>query len=121
VPSILSLVDLKLRCRLGVPDAERRNPQKVLCTAVFPVPSLAKAAHGDDLRQTVDYHALSRVLEAEARRTPRRLLERLAIDLARSACRTFRLPWIELELKKFILPNTRCVSLRVRVAAKDLR
>jgi FolB domain-containing protein len=121
VPSILSLVDLKLRCHLGVPDAERRKPQKILCTAVFPVPSLSRAAAGDDLGSTVDYHALSRVLEKEARRTPRKLLERLAIDLARAACRTFRLPWIELELKKFILPNTRCVSLRGRFAAKDLR
>ena len=117
----LSLVDLKLSCRLGVPDAERRKPQQILCTAVFPVPSLAKAAQRDDLRQTVDYHALSQVLTSEARRMPRKLLERLARDLARAACQTFRLPWIELELKKFILPNTRWVSLRVRFASKKLR
>jgi len=121
VPPTLSLVDLKLRCHLGVPAAERRKAQKVLCTAVFPVPSLFRAAARDDLGKTVDYHALSRVLEKEARRTPRKLLERLAIDLGRAACRTFRLPWIELELKKFILPNTRYVSLRLRLAAKDLR
>lgn len=119
--STLSLVDLKLRCHLGVPDAERRKPQTVLCTAVFPVPSLSQAAHRDDLRKTVDYHALSRILESEARRTPRKLLERLAHDLARAACQAFRLPWIDLELKKFILPNTRWVSLRARFGAKELR
>ncbi|NBS54255.1 dihydroneopterin aldolase [bacterium] len=117
----LSLVDLKLRCHLGVPDAERRKPQKILCTAVFPAPSLAKASAGDDLGKTVDYHALSRVLEKEARRTPRKLIERLARDLARATCQAFRLPWIELELKKFILPNTRWVSLRARFTAKELR
>lgn len=121
VPATLSLVDLKLPCRLGVPDSERRKPQTVLCTAVFPVPSLSSAAKRDDLRQTVDYHALSKVLQAEARRIPRKLLERLATDLARTACLRFRLPWIELELKKFILPETRHVSLHARFSKKDLR
>ena len=117
----LSLVDLKLPCHIGVPDAERRKRQTILCTAVFPVPSLTQAASGDDLDKTVDYHALSQVLQAEARRLPRKLLERLAVDLARAACRRFRLPWIELELKKFILPETRHVSLRARFLKKDLR
>ena len=121
MPATLSLVDLKLPCHLGVPDSERRKPQTVLCTAVFPVPSLSRAAAGDDLRKTVDYHALANLLRTEARRTPRKLLERLATDLARAACRRFRLAWIELELKKFILPETRHVSLRARFAKKDLR
>ena len=121
MPATLSLVDLKLSCHLGVPDAERRKTQTVLCTAVFPVPSLSRAAAGDDLRKTVDYHALSKILQAEARRIPRKLLERLATDLARAACRRFRLPWIEIELKKFILPETRHVSLRARFTKVDLR
>ena len=121
MPATLSIVDLKLFCHLGVPDTERRKVQTVLCTAVFPVPSLARAAAGDDLRKTVDYHALSKILQAEARRTPRKLLERLATDLARAACRDFRLPWIELKLKKFILPQTRHISLRARFRKKELR
>lgn len=121
MPATLSLVDLKLSCRLGVPDAERRRPQQVLCTAVFPVPSMAQAAQLDDLRKTVNYHVLSKVLQVEARRIPRKLLERLATDLARAACRHLRLAWIELELKKYILPETRHVSLHARFSKKDLR
>ena len=121
MPATLSLVDLKLSCHLGVPDAERRKPQTILCTAVFPVPSLSRAAAGDDLKKTVDYHALSKLLRSEARRLPRKLLERLAVDLARVACRRFALPWIEIELKKFILPETRHISLRARFSKKDLR
>lgn len=117
----LSIVDLKLSCHLGVPDAERRKPQTVLCSAWFPVPHMASAARADDLRKTVDYHSLSKVLQAEARRTPRKLLERLATDLARVACHRFPLAWIEIELKKFILPQTRHVSLRARFSKKELR
>ncbi len=81
---------------------------------------MASAARSDDLRKTVDYHALSKVLRAEARRVPRKLLERLATDLARAACQGFYLPWIEIELKKFILPQTRHVALRVRFRGKEL-
>ena len=117
----LSIVDLKLACHLGVPAAERRQPQTVLCSAWFPVTQMASAARSDDLRKTVDYDSLSQALQAEARRTPRKLLERLATDLARVALRHFRIPWIELELKKFILPQTRHVSLRVRFTRTNLR
>jgi dihydroneopterin aldolase len=108
VPATLSIVDLKLSCHLGVPDAERRKAQTVLCSAWFPVPHMASAARADDLRKTVDY------------RTPRKLLERLATDLARVACHRFSLPWVEIELKKFILPQTRHVSLRARFSKKEL-
>ncbi|NBQ65774.1 MAG: dihydroneopterin aldolase [Verrucomicrobia bacterium] len=107
MPATLSLVDLKLRCHLGVPVAERKRPQTVLCTAVFPA-------------KTVDYHALGMLLQSEARRIPRKLLERLAVDLGRVACHRFRIPWIELELKKFVLPETRHVSLQARLSRKDL-
>ena len=121
MPATLSVVDLKLSCHLGVPAAERRKPQTVLCSAWFPVSHMAAAARSDDLQNTVDYHSLSNVLQAEARRVPRKLLERLATDLARVAVRRFRLPWIEIELKKFILPETRHVSLRARFQKKELR
>ena len=82
---------------------------------------MPSAAREDDLRKTVDYHALGKLLQAEARCVPRKLLERLATDLARVSCRRFRLPWIEIELKKFILPQARHVSLRARFSKKELR
>jgi len=114
MPSTLSLVDLKLLCRVGVPDRERAKPQKLLCTVVFPVPDLKKAATTDRLSHTLDYHALSTLLQSTARQGERKLVEKLAAELAQAAFRRFRLPWIEIELKKFILPETRHISLRAR-------
>jgi dihydroneopterin aldolase len=110
----LSLVDLKLLCRVGVPEQERAKPQKLLCTVVFPVPNLKKAATTDHLSNTIDYHALSQLLQSTALRGQRKLIEKLASELAQAAFRRFRLPWIEIELKKFILPETRHISLRAR-------
>ena len=114
MPATLSLVDLKLSCRVGVPDRERAKPQKLLCTVVFPVPNLKKAATTDHLSNPIDYHALSQLLQSTARRGERKLIEKLASELAQTALRKFRLPWIEIELKKFILPETRHISIHAR-------
>jgi len=114
MPSTLSLVDLKLSGRIGVPDRERAKPQKLLCTVVFPVPNLKKVGRSDQISHTIDYHSLSRLLQATARQGQRKLMEKLATELAQAAFRRFPLPWIEIELKKFILPDTRHISLHAR-------
>ena len=110
----LSIVDLELLCHLGVPAEERAQPQKLLCTAVFPVPNLKKAAQTDDLAHTVNYYDLSQLLRKIARRKERKLIETLAADLAQSTFAAFPIPWVDLELKKFILPETRHISFQAR-------
>ena len=110
----LSLVDLKLLCRVGVPDQERAKPQKLLCTAVFPVPNFKKAAQNDSLEHTVNYYDLSQLLQETAQAKERKLIETLAADLAQSTFAAFPILWIDLELKKFILPETRHISFQAR-------
>jgi len=111
---VLSLVDLELTCHLGVPAEERAQPQTILCTAVFPVPNLKKAAQTDDLDHTVNYYDLSQLLQKTARQKERKLIETLATDLAQASFAAFPLPWMDLELKKFILPETRHISFQAR-------
>ena len=111
---VLSLVDLELTCHLGVPAEERAQAQKILCTAVFPVPNLIKAAETDNLEHTVNYYDLSQLLKKTAKQKERKLIETLATDLSQAALAAFPLPWIDLELKKFILPDTRHISFQAR-------
>ena len=110
----LSIVDLELLCQIGVPDEERAQPQKILCTAVFPVPDFKKAAQNDSLEHTVNYYDLCQLLQKTAKQKERKLIETLAADLAYSAFVVFPIPWIDLELKKFILPETRHISFQAR-------
>jgi dihydroneopterin aldolase len=110
----LSIVDLELLCHLGVPAEERAHPQKILCTAVFPVPNLKKAAQTDNLEHTVNYYDLSQLLQQTALQKERKLIETLAADLVESTFAAFPIPWIDLELKKFILPETRHISFQAR-------
>ena len=111
---VLSLLDLELTCHLGVPAEERAQPQKILCTAVFPVPNLKKATETDNLEHTVNYYDLSQLLKKTAKQKERKLIETLAVDLSQAALAAFPLPWIDLELKKFILPDTRHISFQAR-------
>jgi len=111
---MISIVDLELTCHLGVPSEERAQPQKILCTAVFPVPNLKKAAQTDNLEHTVNYYDLSQLLHKTALQKERKLIETLAADLAQSTFAAFPIPWIDLELKKFILPETRHISFQAR-------
>ena len=110
----LSIVDLELLCQIGVPDEERAQPQKILCTAIFPVPDFKKAAQNDSLEHTVNYYDLCQLLQKTAKQKERKLIETLAADLAHSAFVVFPIPWIDLELKKFILPETRHISFQAR-------
>ena len=111
---VLSLVDLELTCNLGVPVEERAQPQKILCTAVFPVPNFKKAAQTDKLEHTVNYYDLSQLLQKTALQKERKLIETLAADLAQSTFAAFPISWVDVELKKFILPETRHISFHVR-------
>ncbi len=110
----LSLVDLELLCHIGVPQEERAHPQKLLCTAIFPVTDFKKAAQTDNLEHTVNYFDLSQLLRKTAQVKERKLIETLAHDLAQIAFQHFPIPWIDLELKKFILPETRHISFQAR-------
>ncbi len=110
----LSIVDLELLCQIGVPDEERAQLQKILCTAIFPVPDFKKAAQNDSLEHTVNYYDLCQLLQKTAKQKERKLIETLAADLAYSAFVVFPIPWIDLELKKFILPETRHISFQAR-------
>ena len=111
---VLSLVDLALSCHLGVPPAERAKPQKLLCTAIFPVADFKKAAQTDNLEHTINYFDLSQLIRKTAQAKERKLIETLAHDLAQAAFTHFPIPWIDLELKKFILPETRHISFQAR-------
>jgi FolB domain-containing protein len=110
----LSLVDLKLLCRVGVPDQERAKPQKLLCTVTVPVPDLKKAAQTDNIQHTLNYFNLSQLLRKTAQSKERKLIETLASDLAQATFQHFPSPWIEIEIKKFIIPETRHISLQAK-------
>ena len=78
------LIGVDCRCRIGVPPAERRRPQKITIDLGLEVDA-ARAAASDDYQQAADYAAVEKAVRAEAQDRPRALIETLAEHAARAA------------------------------------
>ena len=102
---------LAVQAHLGVPDEERARPQRIVINAVI-TPVTAFSDLADNIEQTVDYDAASRKIATLAATRPRRLIETLACEIADMLIRDFPAVRAEIEVRKFILPDTEYVAVR---------
>lgn len=108
----IRLTDLEVHFRVGVPDAERARPQRLLVSVEIRR-ALAAAAARDDLTLTTDYAALARRLLALGEGREWRLIETLAVEIAGLVRAEFGAESVRVEVRKFILPQAREVSVVV--------
>ncbi len=109
---------LELSAHIGVPDAERVEAQRLTLNLVL-VPSAPLSDLGDELGRTVDYFALTRRVRQLAGVRPRRLIETLAEEICFCVLEEFSVRAVEVELRKYILPDTEYVA--VRLSRESLR
>jgi FolB domain-containing protein len=114
----ITIADLEVFYRVGVPEAERAQPQRLLLTIELAQDFAAAAAH-DNLNATIDYHAVCRRLQGLGEGRSWKLIETLAVEIAESLLHEFRPRAVAVEVKKFILPETRYVAVRVQRQARD--
>jgi dihydropteroate synthase len=79
---------IRIEARHGVLPEEQRRAQPFVVDLEMAVP-LARAARSDDLADTVDYAAVAEVAAAVLSGPPRRLLERLAAEIAEQVLQRF--------------------------------
>lgn len=109
---LITIADLEVHFHVGVPDSERAQAQRLLLTIEINHDFTAAAA-GDDLTKTIDYYAVSRRLLTFGEGRSWKLIEKLAVDLADLVLMEFQ-PWsVRVEVKKFIIPETRHVAVKV--------
>ncbi|NDD39593.1 MAG: dihydroneopterin aldolase, partial [Verrucomicrobia bacterium] len=77
----ITLTELEVYYCVGVPDAERAQPQRLLLTVEMQH-DFTRAAASDDLRETIDYYAVSRRLLNFGDGRSWKLIEKLAADIA---------------------------------------
>lgn len=108
----ITLTDLEVHYHVGVPEAERAQPQRLLLTVEMER-DFTRAAASDDLRETIDYYAVSqRLLKFGAGRSWK-LIEKLAADIAAMVLADFGAEAVSVEVRKFIIPEARFVSVRL--------
>ena len=110
--SKISIADLEVCYRVGVPDDERAKPQRLLLTIEMES-DFSKAAKSDDIAATIDYFDVcQRLLKFGDGRTWK-LIEKLAADIADMIVAEFKPQNVTVEVKKFPIPQTRHVSVSV--------
>ena len=105
----ISIVDLEVFYRVGVPDEERVKPQRLLLTVEMDF-DFSAAAGSDDISDTIDYFTVSqRLLEFGVDRSWK-LFEKLAADIADMILSDFKAQSVTVEVKKFALADAQYVS-----------
>ena len=109
----IRIESLELSSFIGVPDEERATAQRLTASLVLE-PVRDFRAIEDRLENTVDYFAVCEFVKALALSRPRHLLETLAEEIAGELLARFPLRAVEIELRKFILPDTAFVAVQLR-------
>jgi FolB domain-containing protein len=108
----ITIRDLEVFYRVGVPDEERSKPQRLLLTVEMEH-DFKSAATEDDLSATIDYFAVSQCLLRFGDGVHWKLIETLAVDIAQMILEDFQPHSVTVEVKKFIIPEAAYVSTRV--------
>ena len=105
--------EMEIQCRIGVPDEERAEPQTLRVTIEMEV-DIASSARTDDIGQTVDYFSVYQKVHTLSKARPRKLIETLAEEIAHMVIGDFDVNTVVVRIDKFILPNTRTVSVEIQ-------
>ncbi len=104
---------LELASYIGVPADERRTTQRLTVSLVLE-PVRDFSALEDRIENTVDYFSVCQFVKALSLAGPRHLLETLAQDIAERLLVSYPLRAVEVELRKYILPDTEYVAVQLR-------
>ncbi|MDB6052601.1 MAG: folB [Verrucomicrobiales bacterium] len=108
----IQIENLEVFYRVGVPDEERRNAQRLLLSVEIHH-DFAKAAQSDDLEQTVNYFAVCQRLLGLGQGREWKLLETLAVDIANLLIDEFGVGRVEVKIKKFIIAEAEYVGVEI--------
>ncbi|GMR20417.1 MAG: dihydroneopterin aldolase [Gammaproteobacteria bacterium] len=99
VMDLIYIRDLKVNCIIGLWEWERRT-QQTLHINVEMATDITAAAASDDIKDTLDYKAVSKRIVNYAADTEFQLVETLAENIASLLLDEFKVPWCRLQLNK---------------------
>jgi len=105
----IAIHDLTVFFHVGVPAGERANPQRLTLTVEM---DHDFSLLGDAVDRTIDYQAVSQRLLDFGQGRSWQLIETLAVELAEMILREFKPSRVTVEVKKFVIPQARHVSVR---------
>lgn len=104
----IHIEQLEVHARVGVAEAERAKPQRLLLNVTF---WPKRSGPRDDIADTVDYSEVAALLKQFAGQRNYRLIETLAEEMAGHLLARFPLRKVVVEVRKFVLPDADHVSV----------
>ena len=108
---LYEISDQKVSAQIGVLEEERAKPQTLAITVRFRTFGRFQDLN-DELSKTVDYAAVASEMSRFVSESKYSLIETLVSQLADHLVSKFPLAYLEVELKKFMLPETNHVSVQ---------
>lgn len=106
----ISIIDLEVNCHVGVSDAERAQPQRLLLSVVMEY-DFTSAAVSDRITKTIDYYEVTQRLLKLGDGRSWRLIEKLCTEVADMVLDEYPAQSVMVEVKKFSIPQARHVSV----------
>jgi phosphoglycolate phosphatase len=107
----IEIAGLELESKIGVPSGERAEFQRLSISIRFQIRNGFSELR-DDLSLTIDYAAVSAEAKRIAFHSNLHLIETLVSEIADALMNRFPFRKLEIELRKFILPGVRHVSVK---------
>ncbi len=108
--SNITIVDLEVFWRVGVPDAERAQPQRLLLS-VDMLFDFSLAAKKDRPDRTIDHADVTQVMKDYGAGKDWKLIEKIAAGLGNLVLTKYTPDAVMVEVKKFPIPQARYVSV----------
>jgi dihydroneopterin aldolase len=111
-PDEIHIEQLEVFARIGVPEEERANPQRLTVSISF-WPYQQTSDLADHIESAVNYSAVAEETKNFVRDQSLSLIETLADRLANHLLKTFPIQKVTIELRKFALQDAEYVSVAV--------
>ncbi len=96
-----------------MPEAERREAQRLLISLEMNVASFVHAAKTDDLSRTINYYEGGAAHAARGGEASAPVAGNFGRGYLTDLLKSYPMQKLTLEIKKFILPDTQYVSVRI--------
>jgi dihydroneopterin aldolase len=108
--SRINLVDLEVFYHIGITDAERAKPQRLLITVEMDY-DFSAAVLSDRIDRTINYFEVAQELLKYGEGRNWKLLEKLTVNVADLIMNRFKPEAVTVEIKKFPIPQAKHVSV----------
>jgi 7,8-dihydroneopterin aldolase/epimerase/oxygenase len=108
----ITIKDLEVNSAIGVTEAERAQPQRLLVTVEMER-DLAEAGRSDSESATTRYDVVADLVREVAAERPRKLVEAVADSITTAILSRRLAEAVSVEIKKFSVPQSRYVSVKI--------